>query len=50
VNDKETNTSEPLITCRKRRNVVKTGGESLTREKSGGYLSTVQAATGMKAA
>ena len=46
----ETNTSEPLITCRKRRNVIKTRGESLTRDKSGGNLFTVQMVTGMKAA
>jgi hypothetical protein len=46
----ETNTSESLIKCRKRRDVIKTGGESLTRDKSGGNLLTVQAVTGMKAA
>jgi len=38
VSYKETNTSEPLITCRKRREVVKTRGESLTWDKPGGYL------------
>ena len=46
----ETNTSEPLITCRKRRNAIKTGGESLTREEFGGCLYPVQAVVGMKAA
>ena len=46
----ELNTSEPLITCRKRRDVTETGGESLTRDKSGGDLLTGQAVTGMKAA
>lgn len=46
----ETNTGESLIKCRKRRDVIKTRGESLTWDKSGGYLSTVQAVTGMKAA
>lgn len=46
----ETNTSEPLITCRKRRNVIKTERWSLARDKSGGNLFTVQAVTGMKAA
>jgi hypothetical protein len=46
----ETNTSESLIKCRKRRDVIKTRGESLTWEKSGGYLFTVQAVAGMKAA
>ena len=30
---KETNVSEPLIKCRKRRNDVKTGKESLARDK-----------------
>jgi len=46
----ETNTSEPLITCRKRRNVIKTRGESLTWDKSGGYLLTVRTVAGMEAA
>ena len=34
----ESNVSEPLMKCRKRRDVVKTGGESLLREESGGHL------------
>lgn len=42
--------SEPLMTCRKCRDDVKTGGLSLTRDKSGGNLLTAQAASGMKAA
>jgi hypothetical protein len=46
----ETNTSEPLIRCRKRRDVIKTGRESLARDKSGGNLFTVQMVTGMEAA
>ena len=46
----ETNTSESLIKCRKRRNVVETRGESLTWDKSGGGLFTGQTATGMEAA
>ena len=46
----ESNVSEPLMTCRKRRNDVKTEGESLPREEPGGNLSTAQAASGMKAA
>ena len=46
----ETNTSEPLIKYRKRRDVIKTRGESLTWDKSGGHLLTVQAVAGMKAA
>ena len=50
VSVKETNTSEPLITCRKRRDVVKTRGESLTWDKSGGDLLTVQTAAGMEVA
>ena len=29
--------SEPLMTCRKRRDDVETGGKSLTREQSGGW-------------
>jgi hypothetical protein len=45
----ETNPSESLIKCRKRRDVIKTRGESLTWDKSGGYLLTVQAVAGMKA-
>jgi hypothetical protein len=36
----ETNTSESLIKCRKRRNVIKTRGESLTWDKSGRNLIT----------
>jgi hypothetical protein len=46
----ETNTGEPLIKCRKRRDVIKTRGESLTWDESGGNLFTVQTVTGMKAA
>lgn len=46
----ETNTSESLIKCRKRRDVIKTGGESLTRDEPGGYLLTDQVVAGMKAA
>jgi hypothetical protein len=50
VSATESNTSEPLIKCRKRRDVIKTRGESLTWDKSGGYLFTGQAVTGMEAA
>jgi len=32
----ETNTGEPLIKCRKRRDAIKTRRESLTWDKSGG--------------
>jgi len=46
----ETNASEPLKTCRKRRDDVKTEGESLTRDKFGGYLFIAQAASGIKKA
>ncbi len=46
----ETNTNEPLITYRKRRDVIKTRGESLTWDKSGGNLFTVQMVAGMKVA
>jgi hypothetical protein len=50
VRAKETSGSEPLMTCRKRRDDVKTGGKSLTRDESGGDLLTAQAASGTKAA
>ncbi len=50
VGIKEANVSEPLMKCRKRRDYVKTEGESLTRDKSGGNLFTAQAAYGMKVA
>lgn len=46
----ELNASEPLMTCRKRRDDVKTRGESLTWDESGGHLSTDRAASGIKAA
>jgi len=46
----ESNASEPLMRCRKRRDDVKTGGESLPRDQSGGNLFTARAAPGMKAA
>jgi len=38
VRIKETNASEPLRKCRKRRDDVKTRGESLTWDESGGGL------------
>jgi hypothetical protein len=46
----ESNASEPLMTCRKRRDDVETRGESLPWDQSGRYLFTVQMASGMKAA
>ena len=50
VRIEETSASEPLMTCRKRRVGVETGEKSLPRDKPGGHLLTVQAASGMKAA
>jgi hypothetical protein len=50
VRIEETNASEPLMTCRKRRDDVETAGESLPWDKLGGCLSTARAASGMKAA
>ena len=46
----ESNASEPLMTCRKRRDGVKTGVESLPRDESGRYLLTAPMAPGMEAA
>jgi hypothetical protein len=46
----ETNPSELLKKCRKRRDVIKTRRESLAWDKSGRDLITDQAVTGMKAA
>jgi hypothetical protein len=46
----ETNTLEPLIKCRKRTDVIKTRGEPVTWDKSGGYLFTVRTVAGMEAA
>jgi hypothetical protein len=46
----ETNKRESLIKCRKRRDVIKTRGESLTWDKSGGNLFTVRMVAGMKVA
>jgi hypothetical protein len=46
----KTNASEPPMTCRKRRNDVETGAESLTRDKSRRNLSTAWTASGMKVA
>jgi hypothetical protein len=50
VDVEETNTSEPLINCRKRRKVIKTRRESLAWDKSGRNLFTAQAVAGMEAA
>ncbi len=50
VSVREMNVSEPLLTRRKRRDDVKTGRVSLARDKSGGYLFTVQTASGVEKA
>jgi hypothetical protein len=44
------NENEPLMRRRKRSNGIKTEGESLTRDKSGGNLFTAQTVPGVKAA
>jgi hypothetical protein len=44
------NVSEPLKTCRKRRDVIETRLQSLAWDKLGGSLQTARAVTGMKAA
>jgi hypothetical protein len=50
VRHKETNGSEPLMTCRKSKDDVETRGKLLTWDKSGRNLLTARAASGMKAA
>jgi retron-type reverse transcriptase len=50
VGTKQTNASEPLRTCRKRRNDVTTGASRSPGKRLGGDLLTAQAASGMKAA
>jgi len=47
---KKVNANEPLMKCRKRSSDIETEGVLLTRDKSGGNLSTAQAVSGMKAA
>jgi len=42
--------SEPLMTCRKLLDDIETGVEAVFREESGGYRSTAQMVSGMKAA
>lgn len=46
----ESNASESLMKCRKRRDEVKTGRESLARDKFGRCLLTAQTASGIEAA
>jgi hypothetical protein len=48
VRAEETSASKPSMNCRKRRDDVKTKGESLTWEKSERYLLTAQAASGRR--
>ncbi len=50
VRVKETSGSEPLMTCRKGRDGVKTGRELLAQDKPGRNLFTGQAASGIKVA
>jgi hypothetical protein len=50
VRTMKTNASEPLMTCRKRRNGVETGRKSLARDEPRGSLSTDWAASGMEVA
>jgi RNA-directed DNA polymerase len=50
VGIEETNASEPLMTCRKRRDDVETTAESFPWDKFGGYLFTARAASGIKTA
>ncbi len=50
VRARKANASEPLMTCRKRSEDIKTEEESLPREEPGGNLSTAQVVSGMKVA
>jgi len=50
VSIKETKTIEPLRKYRKHIDVIKTEGESLTRDEFGRNLFTVRSVTGIKAA
>jgi hypothetical protein len=50
VRAKKANASEPLKTCRKRSEDIKTEGESLPREEPGRNLSTAQVVSGIKVA
>lgn len=47
---RKANASEPLMTCRKRSDDIKTEEESLPREEPGGNLLTAQVVSGMKVA
>jgi len=50
VRGEETNASEPLITCRKTLDVIKTRGADYNWDQLGGSLPTAQVVTGIKAA
>jgi len=50
VRAKKANVSEPLTTCRKRRDDIKTKAESLPWEEPGRNLLTAQVVSGMKVA
>jgi len=50
VRFKETNESEPLMTCRNSSDEAKTGAEDNTGIRLGGNLLTAQLASGMEAA
>jgi len=50
VRGKETNASEPLITCRKPLDVIETRCADIIWEERGGSLPTAHAVTGIKAA
>lgn len=47
VSAMETNKNESLLKCRKDLDVIKTRGGTLTWDKSGGHLITVQTVAGM---
>jgi hypothetical protein len=50
VSDEETNASEPLITCRKTLDVIKTRCADIAWDQLGRRLLTAQVVTGIKAA
>jgi hypothetical protein len=50
VTGKKRTAKEPLMTCRKRRDGVKTAGESLLRDQLRRYLFTGGVASGIKVA
>jgi hypothetical protein len=50
VSDEETNASEPLITCRKTLDAIKTSGAETNWEELGRSLLTAQVVAGIKVA